>query len=401
MMMVNFSVVLLTLLIFAGFAIDTGNLQLHQRIAQRAADAAAVGAQYERGRGDTDWVTAGRSDAATNGVTNGVNGATVTVVSPPTSGSYSGNSAAIQAVVTQNVQLSFLSLLHVSTATVGARAVSQPGSSNFCVYALNGSNSRTMMIGGGGTGNIGCDLFVNSSSTSALHADGGGSLTAGAIQVVGNYDNSGTISPTPTTGVSASADPLAYETQPSFSSCTYSNTSITSTATLNPGTYCGGITVSGGTVTLNPGLYIITGGINWNSSSHVTGSGVTLFFTQGGGSSYGQVTISGAVAVNLTAPNNSSSGGIPGILMFGDRNWVSTSQNVNFNGSSTVTMQGVLYFPHTGVIFSASANIGGSYFGLVADNITINGGATVTVPTPNYSALTTGAPFKSGVVLAE
>jgi hypothetical protein len=170
---------------------------------------------------------------------------------------------------------------------------------------------------------------------------------------------------------------------------------------LNPGTYCGGITISGATVTFNPGLYIITGGINWNSSSHVSGSGVTLFFTQGGGSAYGQVTISGGVVVNLTAPNDASSGGIPGILMFADRSWVNTGQEVNFNGASTTTMQGVLYFPHLGVIFSASANISGNYFGLVADNITINGGATLTVPVPNYSTLTTGSPFQKGVVLAE
>jgi Flp pilus assembly protein TadG len=402
MMTVNFSVVLLTLLIFVGFAVDAGNLQLHRRIAQRAADAAALGALYEKQRGSSNWAAAGKTDAATNGVTNGVNGATVTVVNPPTSGLYSGSSSAVQAVVTQKIQLTFLSLLRQSTATVGARAVSQAGASAFCVYSLDGTASRSMMIGGGGAGNFGCSLFVNSTSSSALHADGGGSITAKDIQVVGNYDTgSGSFSPSPTTGVSSVADPLASEPQPSFSSCNYNNTSITTTKTLNPGTYCGGMTISGGTVTLNPGLYIITGGLNWNNNSHVSGSGVTLFFTQGGGSGYGQVTISGGVVVTLTAPDSASGGSIPGILMFGDRNWVNTSQEVNFNGSSSVTMQGVLYFPHLGVIFSASANIAGNYFGLVADNITINGGATLKIPVPNYSSLTTGSPFQNGVVLAE
>jgi hypothetical protein len=400
MMTLNFSLILLTLLLFVGMALDTSNLQLHRLIAQRAADAGAVGALYEKERGTSNWEQAGLTDAATNGAANGVKGATVTIVSPPTSGLYSGNASAVQAVVTQNVQLSFMSLLRFSTATVGARAVSQTGASSDCVYALNRTNSRTMMIGGGGRLNVGCDLFVDSSSASALHADGGGSISADGIDVVGNYD-SGSFSPTPTVGADAVTDPLSYETQPSFSSCNYNSTSVTSTRTLNPGTYCNGMTISGATVTLNPGLYIITGGINWNGGAHVTGSGVTLFFTQGGGSSYGQVTISGGVVVNLTAPNNATSGGIPGILMFGDRNWVSTSQNVNFNGSSSVTMQGELYFPYTGVIFSASANIGGSYFGIVADNVTINGGATVTIPEPNYASLTTGAPFKKGVALAE
>jgi uncharacterized membrane protein len=215
MMTLNFSLILLTLLLFVGFALDTSNLQLHRRIAQRAADAAALGALYEKERGSSNWAQAGQTDAATNGATNGVKGATVAVVSPPTSGLYSGNASAVQAVVSQSVQLSFMSLLRFSTATVRARAVSQAGASSYCVYALNQTNSRVMMIGGGGRLNVGCDLFVNSSSSSALHADGGGHLTAKAIQVVGNYD-SGTFSPTPTIGADAVSDPLAYETQPAF-----------------------------------------------------------------------------------------------------------------------------------------------------------------------------------------
>jgi len=403
-MTASFFLSLIALLLVAGLAIDVGALQLRQRRAQTAADAAALGAAYENARGNSDWVSAGQADAGLNGFTNGSNGVVVAIVSPPTAGNYSGITSDTQATVTQTALTSFMALVHSPYATVQARAVAQAASSPNCISTLDASMSRSLMLSG--TINASCAAFVNSSSSSALNLDGGSSLTTTSTNIVGGYTNSGYISSSPTTGVSAQTDPLASLTQPSFSSCTYTNTQVNSSTgarTLSPGTYCGGITVSGANLTLQPGLYIITGGINWNSSSTVTGAGVTLFFTTGGGSGYGQVVISGGVTVNLSAPLNSSSGGIPGILMWGDRNWDSTSQNVNFNGGSVSKMEGYLYFPTTGMIVSTGTLSSGSgnYLDIIADNLTVNGGATLTLPTPNYAQVSGGNPVKSGVSLAE
>jgi hypothetical protein len=403
-MLLNFMITLVALLLIVGLALDGSNMELQKRRLQIAADAAAIGAAHERALGKTTWAAAGQSDATLNGFTNGSNGATVTVLSPPTSGPFSGDASAIQAVVTQPVATVLWRLI-VGSSNITARAVTNGKPSSSCLDALAVSQSRALMLSG--TINASCGVFVNSSNSDALHLDGGSSMTASAIGVVGSYTNSGTLHTTPTTGQTAITDPIST-VAPTFSSCTPGDTSAkmdssTGSKTFSPGTYCGGITLSGGyTATFQPGLYIVTGGINWNNGATVVGNGVTFYFTTGGGSSYGQVVISGGVIVDLTAPLSSSAGGVPGILMWGDRNWNSTAQNVNFNGQSVTKMEGVLYFPTTGFILSTGTlTSNGNYLDIIADNITVNGGATLTLPVGNYSSLSGGNPIQSGVSLAE
>lgn len=401
-MLLTFFVTLVTLILLAGLALDGSDMQLQKLRLQVAADAAALGAARERALGKTGWASAGQNDAALNGFTNGSNGATVIVRSPPTAGAYSGDSTAIQAVVTQAVPMVLWRFIGASV-NVTASAVTRGKASPNCLYALNTSKSRALMLSG--TINASCSAYVNSSNSDALHLDGGSSMTASTIDVVGSYTNSGTLHTTPVTGQPSITDPIST-TAPTFSSCTNTNwkmDSSTGSRTATPGTYCGGITLSGAyTATFQPGLYIVTGGINWNSSATAVGNGVTFYFTQGGGYGYGQVVISGGVAVNLTAPLNSSAGGVTGILMWGDRNWNNTSQNVNFNGASVTKMEGVLYFPTTGFIVSTgSLTSNGNYLDIIADNITVNGGATLTLPAGNYSSLSGGNPIQTGVNLAE
>jgi Flp pilus assembly protein TadG len=406
-MLIPLSLVFIAVLLIAGLAMDAGYMEYQRRLLQNATDAASLGALVEKERGKSDWAQAGIADAALNGFTNGSNSVVVTI-QPPTSGPYEGIPS-LQAIISKTAPTFFMPLININSVNLSTGAVSAPAQqTTYCMYALNTVNSRTWQMGGGGSANIGCGLMVNSSSNSALNLDGGAALKANTIQIVGGYSNggNGTLSPTPKTGVSSVTDPLASITQPSFSSCTYTNwkmDSSTGSKTLSPGTYCGGMTISaqGLTATFNPGLYIVTGGINWNAQSNIVGSGVTFFFTKGGGSNYGQVTISGQVNVNLSAPTSTANGGIPGILMFGDRNWVSTSQNVNINGGSAAKLEGILYFPYTGLILTGQTNCNGNYLGIVADNVTVNGGATLNAPAPNYSALSGGSPFKAGVTLAQ
>jgi Flp pilus assembly protein TadG len=408
-MLIPLSITFMAVLLIAGLAMDAGYMEYQRRLLQNATDAASLGALVEKERGKTDWAQAGVADAALNGFTNGSNSVVVTIQNPPVSGNLNGIATAIQAGISKTAPTFFMPLINIRTVNLSTAAVSAPAQqTTYCMYALNTVNSRTWQMGGNSSANIGCGLMVDSHSSSALNLDGGAVLQSNVTQIVGGYSNSGggIVTPTPKTGVSPVPDPLAGITQPSFSSCTYTNwqmNSGTGSQTLSPGTYCGGITISaqGLTATFNPGLYIVTGGINWNSQSTVVGSGVTFFVTKGGGWDYGLVTVSGQVNVNLTAPTSSANGGIPGVLMFGDRNWVDTSQNVTLNGGSSTKLEGVLYFPYTGLILTGQTNCNCKYMGIVADNITVNGGARLIAPAPNYSAVSGGSPFKSGVTLAQ
>ena len=92
-----FACVLPVIVLFCGLALDTGLIELKTLQMQNAADAAAVGAELEAERGTGNWVAQGKADAGVNGFTDGVNGATVSVVQLASSGAYSGHYDSLQA----------------------------------------------------------------------------------------------------------------------------------------------------------------------------------------------------------------------------------------------------------------------------------------------------------------
>jgi hypothetical protein len=87
----------------------------------------------------------------------------------------------------------------------------------------------------------------------------------------------------------------------------------------------------------------------------------------------------------LKAPTTSANGGIPGISIFGDRNWV-THGSKGFQISYTdIYDDGIWYFPNTGLSLVQSPITFYSYNGLVVDNF-YSSGSTSTFHT-DYSPL--------------
>jgi hypothetical protein len=394
--LINFFLFLSVLFLFSGLALDAGMLQLRRLQLQHAADAAALGAMYERARGLSDWVAAGKADAAMNGFTDGVNGVTISIVSPPTSGSYSGNATAIQATVTQSYHTAFMGLVSGSAnATPGTMAVA--AGSTPCVYIMGAGNTSYPFLHTFYSGFFpACSMYVDS-TTDSISNDAGSSLIISGgnkIFVQGSSSNAllnGPTSPYPTFNFPNQDDPLAYVTAPIFSSCTYTNKSVVSTTTLSAGTYCGGITISAATVTFNPGLYIVTGGMTWKNGSTINGTGVTFYLTTGGGSTYGAFNILNST-VTLSAPTSTSAGGLTGIVVFGDRGWSAQGTQGIQIISSYVTTNGIWYVPTTGVYNYISTLRGTTYLGLITDNLKTYA-STFTFPTPDYSSLSGGSPY--------
>jgi hypothetical protein len=184
-------------------------------------------------------------------------------------------------------------------------------------------------------------------------------------------------------------------TSPTFSgTCNHTSYSLSSgSATLNPGTYCKGITLTNSTVTLNSGLYVITGGSTWSGST-VSGSGVTLYFTSGGGGTDSKFIVQNGSNVTLSAPNTASGGSLAGILVFTDRTWTPTSNQDIALMNSTVTGDGIWYAPQTGVYISSCGIMSAThYLGFVANNLWIGG--TNVVISNNYSYVSTGNPMRT------
>ena len=297
-------------------------------------------------------------------------------------------------VTTRQVQL-FSELFSNSGLTTGALATAalvSNGTPSGCIYVLNTTASRAMQVDGSVLTTT-CGIYVNSNSTSALHTEGAppsGSyfISASSIAVVGHVDNigQGAILPTPQTGQTAAADPLASLTPPTVGACTATNFNWSQgSKTLSPGTYCGGINISGGTVTFSAGQYILNGGgLQINSANTiVTGSGVSFYNTATSGYSYGTLTISGQPSVTFSAP---TAGSMQGIFWFSDRNDTNTNQN-QFNGATNASIQGTIYIPTAPLLYTGQSS-SGTYTALVVNTLIMNGSTNFKQdPTGQYTGL--------------
>jgi len=398
-----------------GLAIDTGLLFVAKRNVQIAADAAAVaGALDYKYNGSVSTAQSnGRTASTANGITNGTNGASVTINVPPVSGPYAGQSGFVEAIVSEPASTYFFRMLKFSSVTVTGRAVAGSGSVAGCVWALAKSGTDVSVTGSGSFTASNCTLYDDSSSSNALTLTGSGSITAQNIAIVGSYKDtgSGSIHPNPpTTGIAPAADPLAniptptYSTGTCSSNCTKSfsgssNNSIgpgtynsisntgSGTLTLTPGNYiingnlsntgsgnlvlgAGSYTITGnfntsgsGALTLGAGTYAVLGNLGLTGSGSLTGIGVT-FYTKGSS------TVTGSGSMDLEAP---TSGTYNGVMFFQDR---SDSSAMSLTGSGGAKFKGIVYAAAAPVTLTGSGswNINADF---ITDSITLTGSGTI------------------------
>jgi hypothetical protein len=99
----------------------------------------------------------------------------------------------------------------------------------------------------------------------------------------------------------------------------------------------------GGTKTLEPGVYFVSGGnLKINANANISGSGL-LFYLTGGA----RVSINGTATVNLSA---ATTGPYAGILFFGDRTDIGATKN-SFNGTADSLLTGAIYFASQAIQF--------------------------------------------------
>jgi Flp pilus assembly protein TadG len=388
----------------AGLAVDEGVFQNDRRRMQAAADSAAIAGDQEILSGNSGTIgLAARNEAETNGFTNGAQNVSITVNNPPASGSYSGDSNAVEVIVSQQKPTYFLNVLGISTVTVSTRAVAHLGSAPYCIMALNPSADNSLSLFGAALLST-CGIVDDSNSGHAFGIFGVALWHASSIGIVGGYDFDllPFVSPRPTTGIAPVGDPLARLQAPTFGGCDHVNYSLglISIATMNPGVYCGGITLTGAAILhLNPGTYVIRGGgLNVLGASLITGTGVTFYITGDATYPYKGVNILAADLHSLTAP---TSGAMEGILFFQDRSISAATATANPNnivGAALARYEGTFYFPTTILNYTINATLA-KYTALVADQIKINLVAAGVVNN-DYSSLAGGSPLKA-VALGE
>jgi hypothetical protein len=383
----------LTLFILAaGLAIDMGFLRYQKRLQQSAADSAAIaGAAEIPFSGCSTGSCAGATiDAASNGFTDGAENVTVTVYSPPNDGPHAGTAGYVEVLVTKIQPTFFVKIAGVNSATVTARAVAYlNGNLQNCVYAL----------GTGGTGGITNDGAVSAPNCGIIsnrYLHGNGSITAREIGIVQGPAN-GTNNPTAKTGIIPAADPLAYLQPPATGGClapSAGNVNGTVPVILNPGNYCGGISIKGGqNVTLNPGVYTITGGgLSFAGSGTVSGTGVTLYIGASGGTvSANSPPLPPTQTMNLSAP---TTGADAGILFYQDPRNASPA---TITGTQNSKLEGALYFPSAQLLTIDGTVKNAAYTIVVAQKLQFGNASALNFPS-NFSSLPNGSPIKNAVL---
>lgn len=330
----------------AGLASDSIQWTLTKRMMQRAADSGAIAGAFQLSQSSTLSVVR----AAATGDINRNDGFRMTVTpvinSPATSGSFRDAASAVEVILATDMNLPFTGLIMRGPMRISARAVAEVvGNGDYCVLALENTNTPGIPIGGNATVNLGCGMMSNAPSNTSITATGSSNVTASPVAAVGlvppgNYAT-GTVRESYALPL---RDPYRNLPDPNVTiSGSASNVNNNQTRTLNPGTYSS-MDIQGN-ATLNPGTYFITSSMRVGSQARLSGSGVTIIFTaRNAASNTGSIAgidINGGASINLTAP---STGTYAGILMYQDRRATNSLTNI-INGNSTSVLQGALYFP--------------------------------------------------------
>ncbi len=245
----------------------------------------------------------------------------------------------------------FGSIFGIATIDLSASAIAVANKGELtCLLALDPVAEDAVLLDSNAQIDIdGCSVHVNSTDQTALYAKSNSTLEADSVCVAGGYrdDSSGGISPTPATNCAQQADPLIDLPDPDTSGCDVTNYSLSSnnSDTINPGIYCGGITVSSNAdLTFNTGNYVIKDGA-FNASSNAALSGTEVFFYLTGATSL--IDFDSNSSVSFTAPK---AGDYEGVVFFQDRDDGGVHRlDSNSNNSFT----GVIYLPN-GELRSAS-----------------------------------------------
>ena len=234
-----------------------------------------------------------------------------------------------------------------SSSVSGVTSVGPPYGA--CIFAL-GTTGTVFSQTGSGDIDANCGVYVNANAV----LNNTGKFNASFLKYYGTYTliASQQVVPVPQHVSVLASDPLAYVTQPTVAnSCAFTAKSVTSTTTLSPGVYCNGLSITGGTVTLNPGVYIINGGALTLTGGTLTGTGVTFFMTSKNGQpASGVLTFTGSGSHTLTAP---TSGSTQGVLFYQDPAATATPNIVNITGG-TLHINGSYYFPNSELRYAAT-----------------------------------------------
>jgi Flp pilus assembly protein TadG len=382
---------------FVALALDVGYLFSEKRMAQAAADAAALAAAEEV---SANASTASEQNAANSMATlNGFNTALVTnpaqvFLTTPATGY-------VQAVVSQPIHTFFMGVFNsnMQTVTVAASAVAGGNQTAPACVCLEGTSGMDLNMSNNAKLNAsGCNVTVDSASTNAAQMIGSASLSTPVLGLVSTtwntsyVNNGGTINSSKVdTGVAACAPNITVPVLPPGITC-YNNpiqgwvlpgykanyTLPLQNVTLTNGTHINEVATNNticynslnlsdaSSVTFSPGYtYYIKGDFTTGGGAPVTGNGVTFVVM-------GNIDIANGVTVNLSAPTVS---GVPQTLFY------DMGTSAIFEGGSNSNFSGLIDAPNAAITLNNGTGTT-TNMDIVAQTLTMAGGAALN----SYSA---------------
>lgn len=375
--------------------VETGQAYRIKRQMQGASDAAALSGAIDRMAGkDNATITAtARYETQRNGFQNGVSGVTVTVNAPPTSGSNMSTAGAVEVIVTKSFSFSLGAVLANSLGltnsafNIRARSVaaqssytSTTTSAEGCVVALTTAAEQGVSLTSFNNYTSDCTVMSNGSSTSSgssasVYMASFNNATLKSVWTRGRFSAAsyGSISLTNAAQENQTSyitDPYTSLPTPSPGACTYNPFSAPggTAITLNPGTYCGGLTISSyNNVYFTPGVYYVANGdlymtsinnVSCPTCDSTNGVAIVLTQTTGNNADIGGVRITSENNVDLKA---SPTGTYAGVLFYQDRRadvgtMTSSSKIFTVSSLNNAKLAGAVYFPNNRIDLSSLNN---------------------------------------------
>jgi Flp pilus assembly protein TadG len=275
---------------------------------------------------------------------------------------------------------SFMKLVGIGTMSLSVTATadfSQTG--NGCIVAL-GSQGTGIEVGGTAVVEIDdCWMHSNKEGAKSIDIIGKATIHAGGSCSVGttSVSNNATVYKRRIVGCDKMNDPMAAWTPPTTpAGCDYDKFKggAGSSITLYPGTYCGGLQLSGyDNVHLMPGVYNIkSGDLSINSKVELTGSKVGFFIHE----DVSSVTINGAATTTLTPPD---SGAMKDklIAMAPVENVTDLTKkdliSAKINGGSDLNLTGTIYLPSAALDVSGNSTTDSMATQIIANSVKLTG----------------------------
>jgi Flp pilus assembly protein TadG len=326
---VIFALMVPVLMGLSAAAVEYAGLVKRRAELQRAADAASIAAVNQFKLANTDdasviqfAIANATSQAKATGNQVSAAQATAEVI---------GKHAGVHVTITEVMPLSFAKLLQMPSVTITTNSTAKlTGSTRLCLLALDPKAAKALSLEKNARLSASdCSLYSNSTDRAGI--SGGDSAVASAIMTCsagGFSGNKATFLPPPATGCPPLKDPLEGRAAPPSLPCivvnTFSNENAGDTTkpvtisqgfvTLDPGTYCGGLKITGtAQVTLRPGVYTMNNGpLIVDKKGSMIGTDVGFYFN----GDKGGLLFDKDSTISLAAPRD---GVMAGLLMFEQR----------------------------------------------------------------------------------